>query len=47
VRVSFDVFTRGMLVNKKPSNSFYSMRRGAYVRLWLQRALVNEADHNV
>jgi hypothetical protein len=47
VRVSFNVFTRGMLVNKQPSNSFYSVRRGAYVRLWLQRALVNAAEHNV
>jgi hypothetical protein len=47
VGVSFNVFTRGMLVNKKPSNSFYSVRRGAYVRLWLQRALVNAAEHNV
>ena len=47
VRVSFNVFTRGMLVNEKPSNSFYSVRRGGYVRLWLQRALVNAAEHNV
>jgi hypothetical protein len=47
LRVSFNVFTRGMLVNKKPSNSFYSTQRDGYVRLWLQRALVNEADHNV
>jgi hypothetical protein len=47
VRVGFDVFTRGMLWNKKPSNDYYSVRRGAYVRLWLQRVLVNEAGHNV
>ena len=47
VRVNFDVFTRGMLVNKKPSNSFYSVRRSAYVRLWLQRALVNAAEHSM
>jgi hypothetical protein len=47
LRVSFNVFTRGMLANKKPSNDYYSVRRGAYVRLGLQRSLVNEADHNV
>ncbi len=47
VRVSFDVHTRGMLSNKHASSDFYSVRRAAYVRLWLSRTLVNETDHNV
>ena len=47
VRVSFDVYTRGMLWNKKPSSDYYSVRRDAYVRLWLGRRLVNDADHDV
>ena len=46
-RVTFNVYTRGMLWNKKRSNDYYAVRRGAYVRLWPQRKLVNESDHNV
>lgn len=47
MRVSLDVYTRGMLWNTKPSSDYYSERRDAYVRLWLGRVLVNETDHNV
>ena len=47
VGVAFDVYTRGMFVNKRPGNPYYSVRRGAFVRLWLARALTNETDHSV
>ena len=47
VRVSFGVYTRGMFANTHASSPYYSVRRGAYVRLWLARALTNETDHNV